>query len=425
MIAKINRGSSIYGAVIYNHDKVREGSAVVISGNRMITDMSENPENIIQQTLFSFEPYLQANNRTKKPILHISLNPSTDDKLSNEQFALLAKDYMEKMNYGDQPYIVYLHEDTGRRHIHIVSVCVNETGQKIDDSYEHRRSMVACRELEIKHGLKQINDEKRESENLFLKKVDYQKGDVKHQVSNILKYVSDYKFRTFGEYSALLSVYNVEAKTVKGEGIDGKPFNGIVYSATDDTDKAVSNPFKSSLFSKSYGYEGLNKKMAKNDKSFKDGKYTPLIRSDIAKAMKTCKSKDDFIQKLKEKGIDAVFRINESGRLYGATFVDHNRKEVYNGSVLGKEFSANVFHKLFNEIMPESNSKPETGENNIKKPSREELFSFSSNDRETMIEQALGLFDLQLSPDESDYEEDALRRQMKRKKKSKKRGFSL
>ena len=352
MVAKINRGASLYGAVIYNQEKVNEGTARIISGNRMLTDITENPDNIMQQTLLSFESYLAANRRTEKPVLHISLNPTTDDHLTDEQFASLAKEYMNKMNYGNQPYIVYIHEDIDRRHIHIVSVSVDETGKKISDSYEHRRSMNACRELETRFGLQKITDEQRETDKLFLKKVEYEKGDLKHQISNTLKNVLDYKFRTFGEYSALLSCFNVEAKLVKGTGIDGKPFNGIVYSATDNKGKVVSNPFKSSLFGKTFGYTELNKRMEKNEKALKEGKYTPLIRSAIAAAMKKTGDREQFTSILHDKGIDAVFRTNDAGRLYGATFIDHNRKEVYNGSALGKEFSANVFYKLFNEKSP-------------------------------------------------------------------------
>ncbi len=99
-------------------------------GNRMITDVAGNPERVMQQTLWAFENYLLANKNTEKPILHISLNPSVDDRLSDAQFAELAKEYMQKMGYGDQPYIVYVHEDIDRRHIHIVSTCVNEKGKR-------------------------------------------------------------------------------------------------------------------------------------------------------------------------------------------------------------------------------------------------------------------------------------------------------
>jgi hypothetical protein len=416
MVAKISHGASLYGAVTYNQEKINGGTARMIGGNRMLSDMTDNPDTILPQILLSFESYLAANRNTRKPVLHISLNPSPEDRLSDEQFSFLAKDYMAKMNYGDQPYIIYLHEDTGRRHIHIVSVCVDETGRKISDSYERRRSMTACRELEIKYRLKNITNERREQDRLFLKKVEYEKGNVKHQISNVLKNVSDYRFRTFGEYSALLSCFNVEAKTVKGEGVDGKPFNGIVYSATDNAGKSISNPFKSSLFGKSFGYEGLNKKMARNEKDLKEGKYAPMIRGDIAAVLKTTKSKDDFIQKLRGRGIDVVFRTNEAGRLYGATFIDHRRKEVYNGSALGKEFSANVFHKLFNEPQPET-GRDETPV--IHSPHPDEIFSFSPSDRGTAFEEVFGIFDFPFTDEGRDYEEEAFLRQMKRRKKKK------
>jgi hypothetical protein len=417
VVAKINRGASLYGAIIYNQEKVNGGTARIISGNRMITDMTGNPQNIMRQTLLAFEPYLAANRQTEKPVLHISLNPALDDRLTDGQFALLAKDYMERMNCGDQPYIVYIHEDTGRRHAHVVSVCVDEAGRKISDSYEHRRSMAACRELEIKYGLKNITGERKEPDNIFLKKVEYEKSGVKHQISGVLNSVSGYRFRTFGEYSALLSCFNIEVKTVKGEGIDGRPFNGIVYSATDGAGKTAGNPFKSSLFGKSFGYEGLNRKMAGNEKALKEGKYAPVIRGAVAAAMKTARDRNDFIKKLNEKGIDAVFRTNDTGRLYGATFIDHNRKEVYNGSVLGKEFSANVFHRLFNET-PETGEKThpagETGPDSYKRD-----FSFSPPDKETALEQIFGIFDFPSMADGRDWEEEAFLWQMKRRKKKK------
>ena len=82
-----------------------------------------------------------------------------------------------------------MHEDIDRRHIHIVSTCVNEKGEKIDDAYEWNRSMKACRELEKKFGLKQVDDKRKELLEPYLKKADYQNGDVKRQVSNIVKSV--------------------------------------------------------------------------------------------------------------------------------------------------------------------------------------------------------------------------------------------
>ena len=80
----------------------------------------------IQHCIRSFEPYLAANRRTEKPVIHISLNPHPDDVLTDEQLTAIGQEYMEKMGYGNQPYIIYRHEDIGRPHIHIVSLRIDE-----------------------------------------------------------------------------------------------------------------------------------------------------------------------------------------------------------------------------------------------------------------------------------------------------------
>lgn len=162
MVAKINRGVSLYGALTYNWQKVDGNTARIIAGNRMMTDIAGYSQNSMQDTMYAFQRYLLANKNTDKPVLHISLNPTLDDILTESRFAELAREYMQKMGYGDQPFIVFLHEDIDRRHIHIVSTCVNEKGEKIDGAYEWNRSMRACRELERKFGLQQVEDKRKE-----------------------------------------------------------------------------------------------------------------------------------------------------------------------------------------------------------------------------------------------------------------------
>ena len=133
----------------------------------------------IQHCIRSFEPYLAANRRTEKPVIHISLNPHPDDVLTDEQLTAIGQEYMEKMGYGNQPYIIYRHEDIGRPHIHIVSLRIDEQGKKIKDYKEWQRSTAVCRELERKyHLLPAEKMERRES--LPLTAVDYRKGDIKH-----------------------------------------------------------------------------------------------------------------------------------------------------------------------------------------------------------------------------------------------------
>ena len=412
MVAKINRGASLYGAVIYNQQKVNEATGRIIAGNRMITDSLYDPDRIVSQTMFAFESYLAANRNTEKPILHISLNPTLDDNLTDSQFADLARAYMQKMGYGNQPYIVYLHEDIDRRHIHIVSTCVNENGVKIDDTYEWNRSMKACRELEQMFGLKQIADKRRELLEPYLKKADYTRSDVKQQVSNILKSVfTSYRFQSFGEYSAMLSCFNIEAKQVKGE-FDGKPYSGIIYTMTDDNGKPICTPIKSSLIGKRFGFEGVEKRIAYNAQEFRAKRWQPKIRNDVALAMHGSRgNREEFVRLLGSTGIDVVFRENDAGRIYGVTFIDHHNREVYNGSRLGKEFSANNFEKLFNSQsdipwadMPQGFSESQ---------------SLSSTDLESGIEQAFGIFSFDAPA--NDPQEEMLAKQYQKKKKKKKR----
>lgn len=416
MVAKISRGVSLYGAVAYNQQKVDEATARIIYGNRMITDVTGNREQTLRQTMWAFENYLLANRNTEKPVLHISLNPSLEDRLTDGEFAVLAKEYMQKMGYGDQPYIVYVHEDIGRRHIHIVSTCVNERGEKIDDAYEWNRSMKACRELEKKFGMRQVEDKRKELLEPYLRKADYQSGDVKRQVSNIVKSVfTAYRFQSFGEYSALLSCFNIEARQVKGE-FEGTPYNGIVYILTDDTGKPLCTPIKSSLIGKRYGYEGVEKRTAYNAREYKARKWQPKIRNDVALAMHGCRGdREEFIRLLGGKGIDVVFRENGEGRIYGATFIDHKNREAYNGSRLGKEFSANAFERLFGctDNIPNLDAPmPDTG-----------LQGGFSSDVESVIEQAFGIFGLE--PNGPDPLEEALARRLQRKKKKKRRSRGI
>lgn len=160
MIAKLNSGTSIFGALSYNIDKVEEHNASVLYTNNMIEDTTSSVPISMKNAMLSFEMYLLSNRKTLKPVVHISINPALEDKLCNEEYIILVSDYMEQMGYKDQPYIVFKHNDIDREHIHVVSVKVDKEGKKINDRYEKLRSMKICRDLEIKYGLKQITDEK-------------------------------------------------------------------------------------------------------------------------------------------------------------------------------------------------------------------------------------------------------------------------
>ena len=259
MIAKISHGSSLYGVLAYNQIKVDELHADVLFGNRIIEPPGDNPYTI-EHISRSFGDYLTANRKTEKPILHISLNPDPKDCVTGEQFIKLAEQYMQRMGFGDQPYIVYRHNDIGREHLHIVSVRVDETGRAISDSYEHERSMKVCRELEQQFGLTPAT-KKEWKEGLPLSPVDYEGGNLKGQLAGVIRPIArEWRFQSLGEYRAVLSLYGITVDEVKGE-YGGREYHGLSYSATDKDGNKIGKPFKSSVFGKEAGIAALEKRM--------------------------------------------------------------------------------------------------------------------------------------------------------------------
>lgn len=296
----------------------------------------------------AFEPYIALNSHVKKPVIHISLNPSPKDILSEEQMTVLAQEFMEKFGYGNQPYIVWLHEDINRKHMHIVSVRIDETGKKIDHNREAIRAQNICREMEVKYGLHPTLGEHSERELLSLQKVDYPKGDVKAQVKHTVRILLEcYNCHSLAEYNTLLNLYNVTVYEIRGS-VDGKEYHGIMYGALDDDRQQAGTPFKSSKFGKVFGYEALKKKFAATTEKVKRNSLAERTRQEIVKAMQGISTKEHFARRLKDADIEVVYRINPEGRLYGITFIDHTNRTVFNGSCLGKAFSANVFNELFN-----------------------------------------------------------------------------
>ncbi|MDQ1805076.1 conjugal transfer protein MobB [Chryseobacterium sp. CKR4-1] len=343
MIAKIGRGSKIYGALLYNHSKALQDNGKILHMNNML----ETPDGnyTTGQLLASFVPYLAANKNTEKTAIHISLNPDPDDIVSDENFIKIASEYMARMGYGNQPYVVFKHNDIDRTHIHIVSTTVDENGIKISDVFEKKRSMEICRHIEKKYHLTPADQRIGADEGFTFTPVDYNKGNIKSQIAAVVRYLPNYySFQNLGSYNALLSLFNISAEHIKKD-FKGEIKEGLVYSALDAGGTKIGNPFKASLFGKQTGLTALRFRFEKSKEVPTEIKAkTSQI---ISETLKITANEKDFTAYLIDHGINTVIRRNEQGRLYGITFVDHNTGHVFNGSHLGKQFSANVFHKLF------------------------------------------------------------------------------
>lgn len=339
MVAKISLGSSLYGAIVYNGEKINKEKGRVLDTNKIYNDGSGNIN--IHRAFEDFKRWMPQHTRAEKTMMHISLNPHPDDRLSEMQYTQLAHEYMEKMGFADMPYIIVKHADIDRHHIHIVALRVRPDGSCISDRNNFYRSKDVTRELERKYGLHTAERQKI-TPDMPIKKID-PSGDIKRQVANTVKMVGmRYKFQTIGEYNAILGLYNVRCEQTDGR-VNGREYHGLVYFATDDNGKIIASPFKASRLGKFASRTAIDARMERA----KDKINIRPTKAAVAEVMAASSYKDDFIARLKERNIDLILRYTDKGRIYGATFIDHNTGTVLNGSHLGKEFSANSLEKWF------------------------------------------------------------------------------
>ena len=404
MVANIRSGSSPGGALYYNKEKVDKDEAEVLLWQKMLEPYDKCGRLDIDACMESFMPYLEANRRTTNTVFHASLNPSPEDRLTDEQLRKIACEYMERMGYGEQPYIVFKHKDISREHLHIVSLRVDEQGRKLPHDFEARRSMEILRDLERKYGLHPSVKGQGLTDREGLRKVNYSEGNVKQQISSVARScLRNYKCSSYGEFRTLLELLNVSVEERTGT-VDGRDYAGVIYGAMTDDGYGIGTPFKSSRIGKDVGYKALQKYYATSKDRLKEKGSLDSLRQTVKDAMSPHNTRDEFRQLLKADGIDVVFRINPVGRIYGATFIDHNAGIVANGSVLGKEFSANVF----NELYPAPKEAQQVAERQAEQ--KHEVQNHAANPISGIVDTVLDLADTQA------YEEQQRQMQQRRKK---------
>ena len=343
MIAKISATENLGGALGYNFKKVEKGEASILLAAELYQD--REGRYTMEDVLADMQAVIPEKCRTKKMVFHCSLNPHPDEKLSDETLIQIAKEYMETLGYGKQPYIVFKHNDIAREHIHIVSLRVDGEGKKINDRFEKRRSKQITDTLERKFGLipsSKVTDREIEE----VSKIDTTKGNIKEQVSETLRSVlKHYKFCSLGELNAILTVYNLTVEEIKTE-FRGKKYNGLVYVPTNDKGGKISTPIHASNIGRGVGYTAIQNRMQKSKQAIKP--LISIIRYRVLQTMHTSpQTEEELRQRLEEQGLRVVIRKNDNGRIYGITFIDDEQGVAFNGSRLGKGYATNVFNGYF------------------------------------------------------------------------------
>jgi len=341
MVAVIKTGNSIRRTFHYNENKVKEGVAELLLAQNYPMDAQDmTPEMRVNMLL----KMAARNPNVTRNSVHISLNFAQGEALSKEQLQQIATEYMERIGFGDQPFLVYQHHDAGHPHIHIASVKVRPDGCRIDmQNIGKNQSEAARKVIEQQFGLVKAEDHKGKVFRLKpvdAEKIQYGKTGTKRAITTVLDAVLQrYAYTSLPELNAVLNLYNVSAERGAEDSRTYKN-GGLVYRVLGANGKPISAPIKASDFHSQPTLKFLQEQFPKNEKRRKPS--VNRLKNCIDTLFIGGRKPDlySFAEALRKSGIVAVFRRSESGLLYGITYVDHKTQSVFNGSALGATYSA-------------------------------------------------------------------------------------
>lgn len=319
MVIKLHKSVAIHACLNYVIGKLDIGD------NRII--MSQNlpdEDNPIDAIKAEFHRRDIANIRSKRVSFHASINP-TEEELEKIDIQELCKEYMTRMGYGEQPYIVVEHNDTGRKHFHIVSHRIGPDGKKINSSNEIVRTNIYVKELNRR--LRQDISRTASREDI-VHIFNPDKGEKRKQILDIWVHACSYRYANNMELNAILNSYGVEMieKDEKLYAVGIKVGKRVTRAVRVDSN--LVKPLSRKIL--------LSKKKER---------LSNLVKF----AMSVSLSEQHARNILARRDIGMTLLRNEQGRIYGAYIIDHKNRIVMKASDVSKDIAANQWDKLQSE----------------------------------------------------------------------------
>lgn len=386
MVAIIKSGRSILRILNYNENKVKQGVAECILASNYPMDT----ENLtLNHKLNRLLNQAKLNENVKTNSIHISLNFAKEEVLNEDKLKAIAEEYMNAIGFGEQPFLVYRHNDASHPHIHIVTTKIQSDGLRIDtQNIGKNKSEPARMAIEKKYNLVEASKQKKKENPI--KPIDIigdgkTKLEAKNAIEKVLNAVlTSYNYTSLPELNAVLKNYNIAADRGK-ESARVYQKNGLYYRLLDGDGNKVATPIKASLFYHNPGLKFLEKRYLENEKTRKP--YRDLLKNKIDKVfISNVRSINSFKKKLEEDKIQLLCRTNPESIIYGLTYIDHEHKYVFNGSKLGKAYSAKAIQERFKPLSDQRIQYTKTTSLEVDEKLRIEDFSSSNNFQNTFLE---------------------------------------
>lgn len=334
MVARIKTGKSLRRALSYNERKLGQGVAELILASGFPVD-----EGLLgfSAKMKRFETLINRNPNVATNAVHISLNFPPEEKLSVDTLQRISMDYMERIGFHGQPFLVYRHLDSNHPHVHIVTTNLRYKGRPINlHNLAKLKSEPARKALELDFGL--IRADSRATRygartSIAPWSVNYGKEETKHAITNIVgEIVNSYKFGNLEELNVILGQYRI---TAHRGSVGSRMYRagGLVYSLLGAEGNRIGIPIKASSIHGTPTLKNLEKRFAAGN--LKKLPVLPIVFNVVNRCLKNNRSGKTPLAILAENDIGLVIKRDRGGEMSVVHFVDHRRKAVFSSQELG------------------------------------------------------------------------------------------
>lgn len=321
MIVKILNSSGSFNGVDYNDKKVDNGKGELVKMKNFPSYIDNKSSANDVKNYFKFQA---SSSKIKNAQFHLTI--STKGRThSKEDLSTIAEKFMDKMDYGKQPYIVVFHKDTQNNHVHIVSSRVsNDTGLKINDSFEGYKFQAAIQEvMKELYGV----DNNKKLDTLLNYSYSNQNQFKKLLEENGFKVRENEEEKTINITCDSLPVKSINIDEVKYNTEKDKQRIKQIY--------AILNKYKSS--------------------------YSNQVFKVVDPVTKNISFQSELQRNLKLKfGLDLQFSFKDEKQPFGYTIIDNKTNTVLKGSEVMKmnnlfEFTADKIDKPIFDLLTNTN----------------------------------------------------------------------
>jgi len=348
MVARISTSGALTKSLSYNEQKVQHGVAELIHAGNYLKE-PEQMNFYEKKERFTRRNELNSNSETNTFHAKLSFDPTED--LSNEQMARIAVRYMEGLEMGEQPYLVYRHTDMDVPHFHIISTMIREDGSRIRDfNIGVVRSEPTRKQIEEEFGLvrAEIQGQKAEHRQHLPVNQNIIHGEqptLKAIQDVVVQVTNEYNYTSVEELNAILREFNIKADP-GGPDSNTHHHKGLHYRLLDEHGNGIGTPIKASSLHTKPTLRFLENKFEQNQLGREDLMAELKTKLDVS-LLQSPENLETFINLLEKEDVHLRTWRSEDKSTIQLTYVDHASKVAVNARELGEEYNAIGLFKQF------------------------------------------------------------------------------